>query len=88
MEYEVAGLWQKQERSEFSGPEGSAGGAGGGGGGGGAGGREGCTYTVNVRVFTHRIDGEEVRHIDLEQNIHRINGRDILEELRTTLRRG
>ena len=86
VDYEIAGLWSKQERSEFSGPEGSAGGAGGGG---GAGGERGpCTYTINVRVMTHRIDGAEIRHVDFEQNIHRVNGTDLNEQLRTALRRG
>ena len=85
VEYELTGLWSKQERSEFSGPEGSAGG---GGGGGGAGERGPCTYTVSVRVMTHRIDGAEIRHIDFEQNIHRAGGADLTAALRTALRRG
>ena len=85
VEYEVAGLWSKQERSEFGGPEGSAG-TGGGGGGGGE--RGPCTYTIGVRVMTHRIDGAEIRHVDFEQNIHRVNGTDLNEALRTALRRG
>ena len=84
VEYELAGLWSKQERSEFSGPEGAAGG----GGGGGGGERGPCSYTISVRVLTHRIDGAEIRHIDFEQNVHRANGVDLTEELRTALRRG
>ena len=79
--YELAGVWKKQERGEIAGPEGSTGGGGGGGGNDG-----GCTYTVNCRTFTHTIDGGEVRHIDLEQNIHRIAGRDVLETLRAELK--
>ena len=78
--YELTGLWTKQERSEFSGSEGGQGG-------GGGGDRGACTYTISVRVLTHTIDDNEVRHIDLEQNIHRINGRDVNEELRTALSR-
>ena len=83
-EYEIAGAWTKQERSEFSGPEGSTGG----GGGGGGGERGPCTYTISCRTMTHRIDGAEVRHIDFEQNIHRAGGTDLTEQLRTALRRG
>ena len=79
-QYEIAGLWTKQERSEFAGSEGGQGGRGGGD-------RGPCTYTISVRTLTHTIDGEEVRHIDLEQNIHRINGRDVNEELRNALSR-
>ena len=75
-EYEISGLWKKQTMGEVSG----------GGGGGGDGGK--CTYTISPRILTHRIDGGEVRHIDLEQAIHRINGTDVLAELRTSLRRG
>ena len=81
VEYELAGLWTKQERSEFSGAEGGQGG------GGGGGDRGPCTYTLSCRTLTHTIDGEEVRHIDFEQNIHRINGQDVNEELRTALAR-
>lgn len=83
VEYELAGLWSKQERAEFAGPEGSTGG----GGGGGEGDRGPCTYTIAVRTMTHRIDGDEVRHIDLEQNIHRVGGRDVQQALRQALRR-
>lgn len=79
-EYELTGLWTKQERSEFSGAEGGQGGRGGSD-------RGPCTYTISVRTLTHTIDGEEVRHIDLEQNIHRINGRDVNEALRNALSR-
>ena len=85
VEYELAGTWTKQERSEFAGPEGSTGGGGGGGGGGE---RGPCSYTINCRTLTHRIDGAEIRHIDFEQNIHRVNGQDLTEALRTALRRG
>ena len=46
-----------------------------------------CTYTIGVRVFTHRIDGQEQRHIDLEQNIHLIKGTDVNKPLRDALRR-
>lgn len=76
VEYELSGLWKKQVMGEVSG----------GGGGGGDGGK--CTYTISPRLLTHRIDGDEVRHIDLEQAIHRIDGTDVLAELRTALRRG
>ena len=82
IEYELAGLWHKQERSEFSGAEGGAGG-----GGGGGGDRGPCTYTISCRTLTHKIDGEEIRHIDLEQNIHRINGTDVNAALRQALSR-
>ena len=75
VEYELTGLWTKQEAPELGGT------------GGGGGGRDGCTYTIGVRVLTHRIDGDEVRHVDLEANIHRINGTDVNAELRTALRR-
>ncbi len=75
VEYELTGLWTKQEAPEVGGT------------GGGGGGRDGCTYTIGVRTLTHRIDGDEVRHVDLEANIHRINGTDVNAELRTALRR-
>jgi len=80
VEYELTGLWTKQERSEFSGAEGGQGGRGGAD-------RGPCTYTISCRTLTHTIDGDEIRHIDLEQNIHRINGTDVNEELRTALSR-
>lgn len=83
VEYELAGVWTKQERAEFAGPEGSTGG-----GGGGAGERGPCTYTISCRTLTHRIDGAEVRYIDFERNIHRADGEDLTEALRTALRRG
>lgn len=73
VEWEIAGLWKKQSSGEV--------------GGGGSGGGE-CTYEISVRTLTHRIDGSEVRHIDLEQSIHRINGADVLADLRAALRRG
>ena len=76
VEYQLTGLWTRQAMGEVSG----------GGGGGGGGGR--CEYTVSVRTITHRIDGREVRHIDLEQNIHRINGTDVNAQLANLLRRG
>ena len=79
VEYELAGIWTRQERSEFAGPDGGQGG--------GGADRGPCTYTISCRTLTHTIDGDEVRHIDLEQNIHRINGRDVNEELRTALSR-
>ena len=82
IEYEIAGVWTKQERSEFAGAEGGEGG------GGGGGDRGPCTYTISCRTLTHRIDGDEIRHIDFEQNIHRINGRDVNADLRTALSRG
>jgi len=44
------------------------------------------TYAVNVRTLTHRIDGDEVRHIDLVQDIHRIDGADVNAERRASLR--
>ena len=77
VEYELSGLWKRQAMGEVSG-----GGAGGGSGGGKP------TYTISPRILTHKIDGAEVRHIDLEQAIHRINGTDVLADLRTALRRG
>ena len=76
VEYELSGLWKKQVMGEVSG---------GGGGGGGDGGK--CTYTISPRILTHSIDGAEVRHIDLEGAIHRINGTDVLADLRSALRR-
>ena len=80
VQYEVAGLWSKQERAEFAGPEGGEGGRGGSD-------RGPCTYTIACRTLTHTIDGTEIRHIDLEQNIHRIGGRDVNADLRTALSR-
>ena len=74
VEYELSGLWKKQVMGEVSGGGGDSTGK--------------CTYTISPRILTHRIDGGEVRHIDLEQAIHRINGTDVLAELRTALRRG
>lgn len=74
VEYEMSGLWKKQAMGEVSGGGGDSTGK--------------CTYTISPRLLTHRIDGGEVRHIDLEQAIHRINGTDVLQELRTSLRRG
>ena len=76
VEYEFSGLWKKQAPGE----------TGGGGAGGGDAGKG--TYTISPRILTHRIDGTEVRHIDLEQAVHRINGTDVLAELRGALRRG
>ena len=76
VEYELSGLWKKQVMGEVSG----------GGTGGGDAGK--CTYTISPRIVTHRIDGGEVRHIDLEQAIHRIDGTDVLADLKSALRRG
>ena len=77
VEYQLTGLWTRQAMGQVSG-----------GGGAGAGGGGRCEYTVSVRTITHRIDGREVRHIDLEQNIHRINGTDVNAQLTSLLRRG
>lgn len=74
VEHQISGLWTKQEAGETSGGD-------------GGGDRGMCTYTIGVRVYTHRVDGAEVRHVDLEQNIHRIAGRDVNQELRDALRR-
>lgn len=74
VEYQFSGLWTKQEPGETSGGD-------------GVGDRGMCTYTIGVRIFTHRIDGQEQRHIDLEQNIHRIKGTDVNKPLRDALRR-
>ena len=79
VEYQFTGLWTRQAMGEVSG-------GGGGGGGGAAAGR--CEYTVSCRTLTHRIDGAEIRHIDLETNIHRIDGSDVNAELTNLLRRG
>lgn len=76
--YELAGLWTKQARAEFAGAEG----------GGGGGDRGACTYTINCQTLTCTIDDAEVRHVDLEQNIHRIDGRDVNADLRAALSRG
>ena len=72
VEWELSGLWKSQESGEM----------------GGGGDQPSCTYTISTRLLTHRIDGSEVRHIDLEQSIHRINGADVLADLREMLRRG
>ena len=77
VEYQLTGLWTRQAMGEVSG-----------GGGAGAGGGGRCEYTVSLRTLTHRIDGREVRHIDLEANIHRINGTDVNAGITTALRRG
>ncbi|MDE0203341.1 MAG: phage major tail tube protein [Rhodospirillaceae bacterium] len=77
VEYQLTGLWTQQSVGEVSGR---------GGGGGGAAGR--CQYTVSIRTLTHRIDGREQRHIDLEQNIHRVAGQDVNASLTNALRRG
>lgn len=74
VEYQISGLWTKQEPGETSGGD-------------GGGDRGMCTYTIGVRVFTHTIDGVEQRHVDLEQNIHRIKGADVNKPLRDALRR-
>ena len=75
VEYELSGIWKKQVMAEVGGGSGS-----------GDGGK--CTYTISPRLLTHRIDGAEVRHIDLEQAVHRVNGTDVLADLRSALRRG
>lgn len=72
VEYEISGLWKTQSGGRVAG--------------GGDAGK--CTYTISPRILTHRIDGGEVRHIDLEQAVHRVNGVDVLAELRSALRRG
>ena len=72
VEYEISGLWTRQAIGEVAG--------------GGGGGR--CEYTISVRVLTHRIDGAEKRHIDIEGNVHRIDGQDVNNSLSTALRRG
>lgn len=77
VEYQLTGLWTRQTIGEVSG------GAGGAGGGGGR-----CEYTVSIRTLTHRIDGNEQRHIDLESNIHRVAGTDVNAGLSSALRRG
>lgn len=79
VEYELGGLWTKQERAEFAGPEGGQGG--------GGADRGPCTYTISCRRLTLKIDDAEVRHIDLEQNIHRIDGEDVNAGLRAALSR-
>ena len=81
VQYEVSGLWTKQERAEFAGAEGSDGG------GGGSSEQGPCTYTISCRTLTHTIDGIEIRHIDFERNVHRINGRDVNADLRAALSR-
>ena len=45
-------------------------------------------YVVNVRVLTHKVDGTEVRHVDLVRDIHRINGTDVNAARRQALRGG
>ena len=77
VEYQLAGLWTSQSMGEV---------AGGGGARGGGGGR--CEYGISCRILTHVIDNIEQRHIDLEQNIHRIAGQDVNQSLTTLLRRG
>ena len=79
VEYELTGAWTKQERSEFAGADGGQGG--------GGADRGPGTYTISCRTLTHTIDGDEIRHVDFEQNIHRINGRDVNADLRTALSR-
>ena len=77
VEYQLAGIWTSQSMGEVSG---------GGGAGGGGGGR--CEYGISCRILTHTIDSREQRHIDLEQNIHRIAGTDANARLTSLLRRG
>lgn len=73
VEYEMRGLWTKQEAGETGGGQGE--------------GETECTYTIGVRELTHLIDGTEVRYIHLERNIHRVDGTDINEALRQALER-
>ena len=70
-EYEIKGLWTKQSPGERS-MEGRAGGG-------------AATYTISVRELTHLVDGVERRHVDLESDIHRIDGRDVNQPLREAL---
>ena len=76
VEWAVTGLWTKQSPGQV-----------GGGGGGGADGVE-STYTISPRTLMHRIDGDEVRFVDVEANVHRIDGVDVLQPVRDALRAG
>lgn len=80
VEYLLAGAWTKQERAELAGPEGGEGG-------GGAGGGGPATYTISARRLKHVIDGEVVREIDMERNVHVVGGVDVTEALRDRLSR-
>ena len=73
VEWELTGLWSKQEAGEQRG--------------GGSQDAGDCTYTISCRTFTHRIDGAEIRHIDIERAVHRIRGVDVHARLREQLRR-
>lgn len=42
-------------------------------------------YSITVDILTHFINGVEQRHIDVEQAIHRIKGRDVNALLRDGL---
>lgn len=44
------------------------------------------TYRVSIRKWEHTIDGFEVRFVDIEQGIHRIQGVDVLADIRALLR--
>ena len=44
------------------------------------------TYRISVRTWEHTIDGTEVRFCNIEQGIHRINGVDVLSDIRALLR--
>lgn len=82
VEHEITGVWARVETDEIGGRNR------GGGGGGGEGQQFQQSYRVDVYTWTHRIDGEEVRHVDIESNIHRVNGEDVLEEVRAALQGG
>ncbi|MDM5147665.1 phage major tail tube protein [Candidatus Persebacteraceae bacterium Df01] len=43
------------------------------------------TYLINIRTLAHTIDGRVVRKIDLEQDIHEVNGVDINAARRNAL---
>ena len=44
------------------------------------------TYRISIRTWEHKIDGYEVRFVNVEQGIHRIRGVDVLANIRTLLR--
>ena len=69
-EWELAGLWTKQSAGEQD-PE--------------ADGVVERTYTVVAHELTHSVDNVEKRHIDVERNIHRIDGVDVNEAYRAAL---
>lgn len=45
------------------------------------------SFTVAARTYKLIIDGKEIRYIDYERNIVRINGKDINSDLNKALRR-